>query len=96
MPRLNIDSRREDLEEAAVQTLMEVMGNTQYLPEVRLQAAEKALRAVGKAEPPKSSGPQIVFNFGDHLAKSLLGVGKALELMKPAPDAETSVVEPAE
>lgn len=84
-----LDEQRAELESMAVTTLLEVMGNTQYEAGVRLVAAEKALRALGKAEPVKSTSPQVVFNFGDHLSKALLGIGKTFELMEPAQDQET-------
>jgi len=88
--RKTVTTEQETLEELAVQTLEEIMSNSQYLPEVRMAAAEKALRSLGKAEVTKSSSnPQLVLNFGDQLSKSLLGLGKTFELMKPADDQET-------
>lgn len=90
MPKKTVAGSADELEDLALTTISEIMSNSLYLPEVRLAAADRALKVLGKAEPAKSSVPQVVFNFGDHMAKAFLGVEKTFQLMKPAQDQATS------
>ncbi len=88
MPR-TIQGAATELEDLALSTITEIMSNSLYLPEVRLAAADRALKVLGKAEPATSKTPQVVFNFGDHMAKAFLGVEETMRLMKPAQEQET-------
>jgi hypothetical protein len=90
MPRKTIQTSAEEMEELAIQTITEIMSNSSYSPQDRLAAARDALKALGKNEPPKQQGNQIVLNFGAHLSSALLGVGRVGELMRPAADQETT------
>ena len=93
--RSAFEEHREALEELAVSTLLEIMGDGTVDPKVRKECAETVLKSVGKDAPPKappSNGPQITFNFGNGLKSALTGLDSFQALLAKPVEGETEVL----
>lgn len=85
---------REALEELAVSTLLELMGDGSVDPKVRKECADSALKAVGRDAPPKApTGPAITFNFGTGLKSALGGLDTFQALLARPVDGTTEITE---
>jgi hypothetical protein len=83
-----LEANQAVLEQCAVQALMELMNSPQS-PEVKLAAANSALRALGKSEPkaaPPSTTTNIQINtaVAGELGKALAGLAGVARLLPPA------------
>lgn len=90
------DEHREALEELAVSTILELMGDGTVDPKIRKECADSVLKAVGKDAPPKvaaNTGPQITFNFGTGLKSALGGLDTFQALLAKPVDGSTEVLE---
>lgn len=76
------------LESAAVSTLFSVMASGRATPGERLDAASRALRAIGKESKPVPQTPLggVTFNILGDVRNAMLGLASANEAMKRSPE----------